>query len=84
MLGFKRLPLAFLGALGVVCAGWAYQFTFLDHTRLVLGALPPGVARSSLNVLLITLDTTRADHLGAYGFQSISTPNIDRLAREGV
>jgi arylsulfatase A-like enzyme len=67
-----------------VCAGWAYQFTFLDHTRLVLGALPPGVARSSLNVLLITLDTTRADHLGAYGFQSISTPNIDRLAREGV
>ena len=33
---------------------------------------------------MITLDTTRADHLGAYGFQSISTPHIDSLARDGV
>jgi arylsulfatase A-like enzyme len=49
-----------------------------------LGSLPAGVTRSDLNILLITLDTTRADRLGAYGFQSISTPNIDRLAREGV
>ncbi len=37
-----------------------------------------------LNVLLITLDTTRADHLGSYGYESIETPNIDRLAAEGV
>ncbi len=36
------------------------------------------------NVLIITLDTTRADHLGAYGFTLARTPNIDRLAREGV
>jgi arylsulfatase A-like enzyme/Flp pilus assembly protein TadD len=36
------------------------------------------------NVLLITLDTTRADHLGAYGDASAETPAIDRLAREGV
>jgi arylsulfatase A-like enzyme len=40
--------------------------------------------RPDLNILLITLDTTRADHLGAYGFQSIATPNLDRLARDGV
>jgi arylsulfatase A-like enzyme len=36
------------------------------------------------NVLLITLDTTRADALGAYGQALPSSPNIDRLAREGV
>ncbi len=36
------------------------------------------------NVLLITLDTTRADRLGCYGYQSIETPVMDRLAREGV
>lgn len=36
------------------------------------------------NVLIITLDTTRADHIGAYGGQSGLTPNIDRLAREGT
>ena len=38
----------------------------------------------SYNVLLITLDTTRADHLGCYGYKPAKTPNLDRLAREGV
>jgi arylsulfatase A-like enzyme/Tfp pilus assembly protein PilF len=50
----------------------------------VLGRLPGGVSRSDLNVLVITLDTTRADRLGAYGYAGIATPNLDRLAREGV
>jgi arylsulfatase A-like enzyme len=36
------------------------------------------------NVLLVTFDTTRADHLGCYGFQDAQTPVVDRLAREGV
>lgn len=37
-----------------------------------------------LNVLLITLDTTRADYLGCYGREAAHTPNLDRLAREGA
>ncbi len=36
------------------------------------------------NLLIITLDTTRADHLGCYGYKKARTPNIDRLASEGV
>ncbi len=36
------------------------------------------------NVLLITLDTTRADHLGADGDRRARTPNLDRLAAGGV
>jgi len=36
------------------------------------------------NVLLITIDTVRADHIGAYGATAAATPAIDRLAREGV
>jgi arylsulfatase A-like enzyme/Flp pilus assembly protein TadD len=36
------------------------------------------------NVLLITVDTLRADHLGCYGFTLARTPNIDRLAAAGV
>jgi arylsulfatase A-like enzyme/tetratricopeptide (TPR) repeat protein len=36
------------------------------------------------NVLLITVDTLRADHLGCYGDRSIKTPSIDELAHEGV
>jgi predicted small integral membrane protein len=41
-------------------------------------------ARSELNVLLVTLDTTRADRLGAYGASHAATPTFDRIAREGV
>jgi choline-sulfatase len=46
--------------------------------RFAQAPLPP------LNLLLITLDTTRADHLGAYGYTLAKTPYMDRLAAEGV
>ena len=36
------------------------------------------------NVVIITLDTTRADRLSPYGFMDVSLPHIERLAREGV
>jgi len=36
------------------------------------------------NVLLITIDTLRADHLGIYGYGPAQTPNIDRLGSEGT
>ncbi len=41
-------------------------------------------ATGDANVLLITIDTLRADHLGAYGYRPIKTPTIDALAGEGV
>jgi arylsulfatase A-like enzyme/Flp pilus assembly protein TadD len=36
------------------------------------------------NVILITIDTLRADHVGCYGAQSVKTPTLDGLARDGV
>jgi arylsulfatase A-like enzyme len=36
------------------------------------------------NVILVTLDTTRADHIGAYGYAAAQTPHLDALARDGV
>jgi arylsulfatase A-like enzyme/Tfp pilus assembly protein PilF len=36
------------------------------------------------NVLVITIDTLRADHLGCYGYKNIHTPNIDALAADGA
>jgi len=36
------------------------------------------------NVVVITIDTLRADHLGCYGDKQIRTPNIDALAADGV
>jgi arylsulfatase A-like enzyme/Flp pilus assembly protein TadD len=41
-------------------------------------------APSRPNLLLITLDTTRADHLGCYGSKTAETPRLDRLAKEGL
>jgi arylsulfatase A-like enzyme/Flp pilus assembly protein TadD len=35
-------------------------------------------------VLLVTIDTLRADHVGCYGYQDASTPTIDGLAKRGV
>src|SRR5262249_35985834 len=36
------------------------------------------------SVLLISIDTLRADHVGSYGFPRPATPHIDAIAREGV
>ncbi|MCK4546464.1 MAG: sulfatase-like hydrolase/transferase [Candidatus Eisenbacteria sp.] len=44
----------------------------------------PKVARDNLNILLITLDTTRSDQLGCYGNTKGLTPNLDALAAEGT
>jgi arylsulfatase A-like enzyme len=67
----------------VIAAGlltFALHLAFNGSRRSTVGA----VSRARLNLLLITLDTTRADRLGAYGFRDVATPNLDLLAREGV
>jgi arylsulfatase A-like enzyme len=43
--------------------------------------LPPA---GSPNVLLIVLDTVRADHLSLYGYPRPTSPNLERLARRGI
>lgn len=39
---------------------------------------------SAPNVLLLVLDAVRSDHLSCYGHDRETTPNVDRLAREGL
>jgi choline-sulfatase len=51
-----------------------------DHTV----AVPRAGAAQGYNVLLVTLDTTRADRLGCYGATHTDTPNLDALADDGV
>jgi arylsulfatase A-like enzyme len=48
-----------------------------------LRALPPAPTDAP-NVLLLVLDTVRADHLSVYGYDRATTPNLERIAREGV
>ena len=47
-------------------------------------ALVDRAPKPRLNVLLITIDALRADHLGVYGYPRPTSPNIDRLAGQGV
>jgi arylsulfatase A-like enzyme/Tfp pilus assembly protein PilF len=47
-------------------------------------AVASPVGSKPSNLLVITVDTLRADHVGCYGFEKAKTPNIDRLARSGV
>ena len=44
----------------------------------------PPVGETRPNVVLLTIDTLRADHLGAYGSATVRTPHLDRLAADGV
>jgi arylsulfatase A-like enzyme len=62
-------------------------------SRLVLGPIPAllvalaacaPAAAPAPSVLLLTLDTTNPEALGAYGGPAGLTPSLDRLAREGV
>lgn len=75
----RERALAVLGAVVLLAA-----FTWLMWRP---SAVPPpatGHIDAPPNILLITLDTTRADRLGSYGYAGAATPNLDRLASEGV
>lgn len=76
----KTLPwVAVAGLLALVCIP---SISWLKEHR-ALSQLPPATPGSP-NVLVIVVDTLRADHLSAYGYSRPTSPNIDRLAREGV
>ncbi len=49
-----------------------------------LPPLPAGPRRPQADVLLITIDALRYDHVGAYGYARHTTPHIDQLAAEGT
>jgi arylsulfatase A-like enzyme/Flp pilus assembly protein TadD len=65
-------------ALGVAALGGALL------TAAVAGFAAPKPARRAPNLVLITMDTTRADHLGAWGYPLAHTPNLDALAARGT
>src|SRR5882724_10391886 len=64
-------------------------FSFLPRALLLLGlALFLGSCRQNKpprpNILIITVDTLRADRVGCYGYAGGLTPNVDALAKDGV
>ncbi len=62
-------------------------FALLTFLLSMPSALPAATAhpsKQSPNVILITIDTVRADHVGCYGAKDVHTPTLDSLARDGV
>jgi len=77
--------LALLVTVGAAVAWWRALPANHMSGNTNLGRLSGGTDRGRLNLVVVTLDTTRADRLGAYGSpRAAGTPTFDRLAREGV
>jgi arylsulfatase A-like enzyme/Tfp pilus assembly protein PilF len=80
--GSGRHRIVVLGLAGAaVLAGLALYYVLAVAPARGPLQLPP---KASMNVLLITLDTTRSDHLGCYGDAGAKTPALDALAASGV
>ena len=83
-IGLRRWLLwSFPGLLGVVMvmAGSLVAGDWLKERREAMRPLPPA---DSPNVLLIVLDTVRADHLHLYGYHRATTPKLEQLANRGI
>src|SRR3989344_162377 len=59
--------------------------------QIVSGASPNSVASCTIdtactgcNVILLSVDSLRADHIGAYGYERETTPYFDELAKKGA
>src|SRR5512145_1422766 len=68
-------------------AGWMLAVrgrTVTSPAGVDLGHPLGGARPEDLNVIVLTLDTTRWDRIGAYGDRTATTPNLDRLAGEGT
>lgn len=72
--GSALIGLLSIALLLVGCSGDATMSTALD----------PAPLPQRSNILLITIDTLRADHLSAYGYPRATSPTLDALARDGV
>ncbi len=77
----KPWPWACLAAILLSCGA----VTFAVRGGATAGArTTAAVTKPRPNVLLVTIDTLRRDHLGCYGASDAKTPTIDSLAKESV
>jgi arylsulfatase A-like enzyme len=60
-----------------------HQATATPPPRVPFAPVPPSVPKD-LNVVVITIDALRADHIGAYGYKRNTTPRLDALAKESI
>jgi arylsulfatase A-like enzyme len=70
--------------IAVIGVGWTLAARAVSHESTpaapTAGAAPAGAP----NVILIVVDTLRADHLSCYGYDAVKSPHIDALAADGT
>src|SRR6185436_7959298 len=76
----RNRKIAIAGAVLVLLAAGAW----IGLSKRGLPSLSAGSRAKPRNVLFITMDTTRADRIGAYGCKTVATPNVDAVAAEGI
>jgi arylsulfatase A-like enzyme len=81
-MGVVRRSLPWMALAALVCVV-AIPIWGMWSAHEALATLP-AISSSRPNVLLVIVDTLRADHLRAYGYQRDTSPNIDLLARQGT
>ncbi|HEX3109173.1 MAG TPA: sulfatase [Thermoanaerobaculia bacterium] len=85
-LSLRHLPPRVVRA-GVAAAGILILASCLFGRQTVRQAPPPPVTRAVAklpNIILITLDTVRADHLSVYGYSRATSPNLAQFARQST
>ena len=53
-------------------------------SALLIDDLKAEVSKDDFNIVLITIDALRADHLSCYGYGRKTSPNIDDIAKKGI
>src|SRR5258708_1467040 len=66
----------------MLSSGWSFVLLIAAMSTAVSAAAPS--PSGAPNVVVITIDTLRPDHLGCYGYKQIHTPNVDALAADGI
>ena len=75
--GARRRPCGAVGLAVLACALLAGCEADAPRSTDVAGEAGP-------NIILVTIESHRADHVGCYGYDRVTTPSLDSLARDGV
>lgn len=80
-----RAQLTIVAAAILVCALWTDREAPREAAALPVNPPKPLLAScADCNVLLVSIDTLRADHVGAYGYPRATSPGLDALAQQGT
>lgn len=70
MVSEKRVPLLIFLVILIVFCTWYLKYPFIHSPKV--------------NIILITVDSLRPDHLGCYGYKRNTSPNIDKVAQKSI